>query len=607
LESNLIGLVAILALGIGAQWIAWKLGLPAILLLLVFGVLAGPITGIINPDQLAGDLLLPGVSLAVAVILFEGGLSLRLRDLDTSGGVVWRLMTVGSLVTWLLAAIAAYWTTELGAELSVLMGAILVVTGPTVIVPLLRHVRLRKRVASVVKWEGILNDPIGAILAVLVFEGILAGTLAEATTITVLGLFKSLLVGAAVGLAGAVALTAALKRYYVPDFLESPLSLTAVGAVFLASNSIQAESGLLAVTLMGVALAAQPSIDVRNILEFKENLRVLLISTLFIVLSARLELSNLQAVALPGVLFLAALVLVVRPVSVFAATLFSPLTWAERAMLMCLAPRGIVAAAVSTVFALRLQEAGFAQADMLAALVFFVIAGTILLYSVPAPWIADALGVREAQAEGVLLLGAHPWARAVAKALQEQHFQVLLIDSNFLSVRAARMAGLSAYYGNIVSEEVLDRLDLDGIGKMLGLTPNYAANSLAAIHLSEIFGRSEVYQLAPEEGALARAGVTLPLQLRGRLLFGPSATYSAMTERFEAGATVKTTLLTAEFGFEAFRERYGEDAMPLFAVTAAGTLKVIATDQPPELKAGTTLIALVDEAEDRPSSGRTKA
>jgi len=568
--------------------------LPAILLLLVAGVLAGPIGGLIHPDRLIGNLLFPAVSLAVAVILFEGGLSLRLADLNAYGSVVWRLVTIGALVTWILATTAAHWTTGVGFQLSVLIGAILVVTGPTVIVPLLRQVRLKTRVASVAKWEGILNDPLGAILAVLVYEGILADTWARATTITLLGLGKSLVAAAAVGLGGALALAAALKRYYVPDYLESPLSLGVVGAAFLAANGLQQESGLLAVTIMGVALGAQRSIDVRGILEFKENLRVLLISILFILLAARLELSALADVAIPGLALLAILVLVVRPISVTLATLGTPLSWRERIMLMCLAPRGIVAAAVASVFALRLQAAGFEQADVIVPLIFFIIAGSIVVYAIPANWIAARLDVAGSEADGILFLGAHPWARELAKTLQDLGFRVLLVDSNFLSVRAARMASLPAYYGNVVSEEVIDRLDLEGIGKMIGLTPNYAANSLAAIHFSEIFGRSEVYQLAPETAAVARAGVSLPLQLRGRILFDRTATYSAITQRFEAGARIKTTALTERFGMDAFRNMYGDDALPMFAVSEAGVLRVIATDNPPSLEPGTTVIALVE-------------
>jgi len=430
-ESILLRLASIVILGIGAEWLAWRLRLPSILLLLIFGFIAGAATNFLNPDILLGDLLLPLVSIAVALILFEGGLNLRLTELRKSGGVVRNLITVGLLVTWLIGAGAAYFVLGLNLALAILLGAILVVTGPTVIMPLLRHLRLGGQTGSILKWEGVVIDPLGAILAVLVFQAVLAGEIQAATPLIVLSLLKTILIGGVIGALGALLVILLLQRYWVPDFLHSMISLMVVIAAFLAANLIQIESGLLAATVMGIILANQNRVSVRHIAEFKENLRVLLISSLFILLAARLQMSDLAAVSVGSIAFLAILILVARPASVALSTLGSKLKWRERLCLAWLAPRGIVAAAVASVFALRLSEAGYPQAELLVSLTFIVIAGTVAIYGLSAPAVARWLKVAESNPQGVLIVGSHAWARTIAQTLQAEKYRVLLVDCNW--------------------------------------------------------------------------------------------------------------------------------------------------------------------------------
>jgi NhaP-type Na+/H+ or K+/H+ antiporter len=592
--TGLPALVLILGLGIGAQWIAWRIRIPSILLLLGLGIAAGPISGLLDPDALVGDLLYPATSFAVALILFEGGLSLRVAELGESTRTMARLVLIGGLVTWVLASLCAEAVLGVPASVAWLVGAIFVVTGPTVIVPLLRQVSLRPRVAAVLKWEGILNDPVGAVLAVLVFEAVVTGSPREATTVTIINTAEAIAAGAVVGIGGALALTFALKRYYIPDFLESPLSFAAVGAALLAADSIQHEAGLLAVTVMGVALSLQRSVPVNRILEFKENLRVLLISSLFIVLAARVDLAALREVAVPALLYLASLVFIVRPAAVTVSTLGSPLDWRERAMLMSLAPRGIVAAAVSTVFALRLEAAGVAGAEELVPIVFCVIAGSIILYSIPAPYIARALGVAGSQSNGLLIYGSHSWARELAAVIQDADVRVALVDSNYFSVRAARMRDLTAYYTNIATSEPSTSFDLDGIGSFLALSPGYEANALACLHMTEAFDASHIYQLAPEEGLAAQLGPSAPLHLRGRTAFSTAPSYSDIEERVARGWTFKLTSLSEEFGENEYRERYGEDAITLLGIRDDGAgVKVFTPDRAPDFAADTSVIGLV--------------
>ena len=399
-EVPLLGLASIVALGIGAQWLAMRLGIPSILCLLVVGLLAGPVAGLIDPDALLGDVLSPLVSLLVAVILFEGGLNLRVSEVRGVRKVVRRLISVGVLLTWVLTSIAAYFLLGLSAQLSALLGAILVVSGPTVVLPLLKHARPTERVNSVLKWEGILVDPIGAILAVLVFQGILAANSGEETGSLLVGFGLTFLAGLLLGAVGGGFLFLVLIRGWVPESLRNGVTLAVVLVTFAVSDLIRAESGLLAVTLMGIALANQQKVSVEGIVEFKEELRDLFLAILFIVLSARLGLEELTSVATLGTLvFVLALVLVVRPVAVLVSTFRSDLPGRERAFLSWMAPRGIVAASVASVFGLELADAGISGAEALTPLAFLVILATVAVYGLTTAPVARRLGVAKEMAQ----------------------------------------------------------------------------------------------------------------------------------------------------------------------------------------------------------------
>ena len=592
-ETYLIGLTAILVLGVVARWLAWRLHLPAILLLLLCGLAAGPATGFLDPDALFGDVLMPAVSLSVALILFEGGLSLNLRELREIGGVVRNLITVGALVTWVIGAVAGWLILRLEFPLAVLLGAVFVVTGPTVVIPLLRHVRPSARIRNAIKWEGILNDPVGAILAVLVFEAIVAGGLGGRFDEGAAQFLYSVLTGVGVGAAGAALMLALLYFHWIPDFLDAGFSLAMVVAAFSLSNHYQPESGLLATTVMGIALANQRFTDVRHIVEFKEHLRVLIISTLFIVLAARLKAPELSEVLWPTLVFLAVLIFVARPMSVWISCLGSKLTDEERLFLMWMAPRGIVAAAVASIFAERLAENGMQQAQQLAPIAFIVIIGTVTIYGLTAFSVAKRLGLAEPSPQGVLFVGAHAWARQIAKALEKAGFHVAMADSRWSNVSKARLEGLSAHFGAVLSEDVLDEINLYGIGRLLAITSNDEANSLAAVHFRDEFGRSNVYQLPPEKGDQAGRRAIFPGHLQGRHLFRPEMTFYRLQELFDRGATVKTTPITEKFTFEEFRKLYGDEALPLFVMSKGETLSVVAAVSPAKPRPGQTLIAVV--------------
>ena len=591
-EHALIGLASILALGIGAAWLAWRIRVPSILMLLLAGLAAGPLTGLLHPDELLGDLLFPIVSISVAIILFEGGLSLRLDELGKIKGVVANLVSVGALLTWFMAGGAAYFLMGISLPAATLLGAILIVTGPTVIMPLLRHVQPAPRLASTLRWEGILIDPIGAVLAVLVFQALLAQGVQEATTLAVIGLLKTIEVGAVATAAGAGILLLLLVKDWVPDYLQSPLTLAVVVAAFAASNHFQPESGLLTATLIGVVLTNQKFVDVKHIIEFKENLGVLLISSLFILLAARLETSDLRSIGAPELVFLAFLIFFARPVVVWLCTIGSGFSWREKVFLSWVAPRGIVAAAVSSVFALSLAEAGYADARLVVAVTFMVIVGTVVVYGLTAAPLARLLGVARSNPQGMLILGAHPWALEIAKELQDEGVPIRVMDSNYSNIAAARMSGLPVHYGNALSEKALDAVDLTGIGRLIALTGNDEVNSLAALNFIEAFGEHEVYQLPPH-GAGSGDGGGVARHLRGRFLFATGADYDGLSARFAAGADVKSTNITEEFNFESFKEAYPE-AIPICLLDASGNVTLSTVKDPPEPRPGQRLLAIVD-------------
>lgn len=595
----------VLILGIAAQWISWRLGLPSILALLATGFLAGPIAGWVQPDLLLGELLFPVVSLFVAVILFEGGLSLRFADLEDSGRAVLGLVTVGAVASWAVTAGGAVWLLGLELPAALLLGAILMVTGPTVVQPLLRHLRPRGAVGPVLRWEGILIDPIGATAAVLTLQVILAEPASGATALVAAGILKTAAVGVGAGGLGAGLLVLLFQRYWVPDFLQVAVTLAILHGVFSVSDLLQPEAGLLAVTVMGVVLANQRRVTVRHILQFKENLGVLLLSSLFILLAARVSPEQLRA-ALPGALALLALLLVVgRPVSVFAGTAGTRLAWRERLLLAWMAPRGIVAAAVASVFSLRLEAAGIPGAEILAPTVFLVIVGTVAVYGLTAGPLGRWLGVAGAAATGVLLLGAHPLARALAAALHAAGVPVLLADTNASNVRQARMDGLPALRRNVVSEDFVDEALLKGMGTVLALTPNDEVNTLAAVLFMDEFERSQVFQLVPAEESDATADP--PQHLQGRHLFGSAIHYTELARRLATGSQLKRTPLTKTYGWDELCEQRGKAPTPLFVVHKDGRAEPWTAAEPPVPGPGTVVIHLAEEDPEPPPADETPA
>lgn len=583
-------LTMLFVLGVGANWLAWRFGLPSILLLLLAGFAAGPLTGFILPDEQFGALLLPIVSLSVGVILFEGGLSLDIRELRGAWRSLIGLLTVGVGTTWVLSALLGKFLLGLPGAVALLLGAILTVTGPTVIGPLLRHIRPSGNVGSVAKWEGIVVDPIGAILAVLVFEAAAAigqSSLGTATSHALESLGLTVLVGVTIGVVFAGCLVVLLRRYWLPDHLQSPVALMLVLAAFATANRFHGESGLLAVTVMGITLANQRAVSVGSISEFKENLTILLVATLFILLSARIKPENLLSLGWRGALFVAALIVVVRPAAVWLSTIGSGLNLKSRCFLSWFAPRGIVVAAVSSVFALRLPQYG----DVLVSAAFLTVIVTVIVYGLTAGPLARRLGLAVNDPQGLLIAGANDVACAIAAALKDAGFHVVLVDTAFEHVRRARSQGLSATYANILSERLLDALEYAHIGRFLALTSNDEVNLLAIARFRKVWGRENVYKLPTTARHPDREGKAVR-HFSGRLLFGHERTYEALEKALDEGAIVKVTGLTKEFGFDEFHEYYSGQAWPLFIIEDE-RLHVWSVDTAISPRAGHAVVSLV--------------
>ncbi len=590
-QHIILQLAGVVGVGVLVTWFAWRFRLPSILLLLLAGFIAGPVTGLLDPDALLGPLTFPVVSLSAAIILFEGGLSASWREIRSVAGPVRRLVTVGLVLTWMALAAAASSLLGLPRELGLLLGAILVVTGPTVIGPLLLHVRPRGRVGSVAKLEGIINDPIGAIVAVLVYEVINVARPGTAATVAIAVVLTSIVAGVLAGFLGAALVVVLLRKRLLPAFLQNAVTVAVVLGVYVTANAIQEESGLLAVTLMGMALATQRSVDVRAIVQFNEHVRVMLIPVLFIVLAARIDLDAFRALPLGLPAFVLA-VFGVRIVAVLVSLLGTDAPWRERVWLCGMAPRGIVAAAVSSLFGIRLSQLGWEGADLFMPVVFIVIVATVVVYGLGALPLAKVLGLHGGSAEGVLVLGAGPVARTLARGLERAGVRVLLVDPDWGNVATARQEGLEAEHGLIASQRLLDRLDLEGIGHLLAVSHDDQANTLAVAHFRSVFEQN-VYQLQPERASTGgSAKWSPPKAIRGRPV-GGGLSHRDVARLIAEGAVCKVTRITDEFDYTALKRHYGRDVHPLFVVGPAGHLEPF-DEREKERLAGSRVVSLVE-------------
>ena len=615
-EYLLLGLAAIIVLGILAQWISWRFKIPSILLLLIFGFLAGPVTGLVDPDELLGDRLYPILSLAVGLILFESGLRFNLNDLQNAGVMVRNLVTVGVLITWTGVSLAAYYLMGMNLGMAILLGAILVVTGPSVLLPLLRHVRSTGRISGISKWEGIMVDPIGAILAILVLEtviflnepivvgGLEIRGMGEAVYHTIVGLCLVIFVSLGVSVLSAGLMVLLYKRRLIPDHLKNAISIMVVVGVFAVTEMLRQESGLLATgllatLLLGIIIANQPYVPARKAFLFKEEFRVFLYAVTFILFSTRLDLEELSYINNQTLIFLVVIVFAIRPLAVLFSLIGAKINWREYVFLSWLGPKGVIAAALVALFSFRLEDIFPEDSGGLVPIVFLVIIGTVALSGLIAAPLAQALKLAERNPQGNLFIGAQSWVRRLAKVIQEQGYRVMLIDSDPRNITHAEQAGLDTRLTHVMTKEMVDELELGEFGRIIVLTPNEEINTHATLNFHEYFDSADIYQLPVRNrnGEEPNGADEGGFPAHGQHLFGKDVTYAALNTRFISGASIKTGKLTEDFTFQDFKVRYGINAIPLCLVRKNGELHFFTADDSVQPVAGETLIALINRAD----------
>ncbi|MBV7255342.1 sodium:proton antiporter [Pacificimonas sp. WHA3] len=592
MDDLTIKLAAIGAIGIGAQWIAWRTGWPAIALMLAGGILAGPVTGFIDPVEDFGNLYQPAVKLAVAIILFEGGLSLNFRELRHAGWGVFRLVTLGTLIAWGLGALALRYAADIAWEPAILFGGILVVTGPTVIGPMLRQLRIGNRPSDILKWEGIVNDPIGALLAVLTLAYVNTTEVSGGNAIADIGMHVGLasLFAIALGVGMAWFIAYLFPRGLVPEFLKVPVVFALVILGFVIADTVEHETGLLTVTAMGIALANMKLDSFGEMRRFKESVTILLISGVFVILSATLNLELIQRFELRFILFLILLLFVVRPLSVLIPLLFSSIPWPERIFMAWIAPRGVVCVAITGLFAIRLEELGFEDADALMPLAFAVVIITIIAHGFSAKWVAQKLGIDQGPGRSVLIVGATGWSIELAEALVKRDVPVTIADTSFLALRRARQKGVETFHGEALEAIHEDHLDVFSYQSVIAATDNDAYNALICAELGPEIGRDRVFQLGNEE----EKGIsTLPSALKGRMLMKSAAGLLELLARREQGWEFKQTRIGEKYTLDDLRARLSGNSELFAVVTPEKIVKFFTSAARPSINEGDFVIAYI--------------
>lgn len=513
----MLELAGIIILGIIAQWLAWRTKVPAILPLIIIGLIVGPISTLwtdngqkwiepiynveLNSGLFPGQSLFYFVSLAIGIILFEGGLTLKRKEIQGVGPAIGKLISVGSMITFIGAGLAGHWIMGLSWPISFLFAGLIIVTGPTVIAPILQNVPLNRNVATVLKWEGILIDPIGALVAVLMYEFIVSGEGGfEFTSHAFLQFMEIILIGFALGLLAAYALYYMIRYELIPHYLLNVFTLAVVLGVFVFSDTLAHESGLLAVVIMGMVLGNLDVPQLKEILSFKESLSVLLISILFILLSANISIGDLLLVLDWRCLALfATVVFILRPLGVFLSTTDSDLTLNEKLFISWVGPRGIVAAGIASLFGLKLVNQSVPFANYLTPLVFMIVLGTVLLNATTARLVAKLLGVTQTSSDGILFIGANHPARIIAKYLHDNGRHVVMIDNNENNVKKAANMGIKSLQASIYDESLSSDFELLDMGYLLAMTGSNDVNEYACKKYMHTFGEKGTYRLISGE------------------------------------------------------------------------------------------------------------
>lgn len=603
-NNTLIFSVALIgALGLGAQWLAWRLQAPAIVLMAVAGLTVGPLWTVVFGDPLLsptrefGDLLRPIISLAVAVILFEGGLVLKFENLRDAGPTVRRMVFAGGPLAWVLGAIAAHYAAGLDWASSVVFAGVMVVTGPTVIMPLLRQSKLGGRTGAALKWEGIVNDPVGALFAVIGFEvvSVFAGADQQSALLVLLTVLVAALIGAVLGIAFGWGMAHAFRSGWTPEYLKAPLIFASVILCYALAEMVKTEMGLVAVTAYGMTLANSRLAGLLELQKFKEDIAVLLVSGVFVILTADLTPALIsQAITFNTLLFLVVMLFIVRPLSVWIST-FGTLKRNEAILLGWIAPRGIVAVAVSGLFGQLLVELNeqsdfnFYGADQIAPLAFAMVFATVVLHGFTIGPLSRALGLAKKSKRGVLIVGVNPWSVALAKTLNEASVSTVLADNNWRRLKPARDNGLDTFFGEVLSEEAEVRLDHAKFDTVLSLSANEPYNALVSSFFAPELGQHKVFQLSLQEGE-EDDPASRSMAQKGRTLIRRGRAYDAVIRDFYRGWKFAKTQLTERYGLdELAADRPKSDLVA--EIRSDGTVAFLGPGREPRGGDGSTIIS----------------
>ncbi len=597
------------ALGIGAQWLAWKLQRPAIVLMAIAGLIFGPLIGWVlgwnflpeimhkfltvirlNPISDFGDVYRPMIGLAVAIILFEGGLSLRLKDLGDASSAVRRMVFIVAPIVWVAGAAAVHYLVGIPWDISVMVGGLFVVTGPTVIMPLLRQAHLKSKPANVLKWEGIVNDPLGALFAVGGYEFIRFSQMDVSMGLIFGKLIFAAIFGAAIGIASGIGLAWAFRRGHIPEYLKAPVVLAWVLFIYVMANLLAEETGLLAVTALGMTMANTKFASMVEFRRFKENIAIILVSGVFVILTATLTPEVLMLFLFNWRIwaFVFTMMFIIRPLAVMFATLWSGLTWREALLVGWIQPRGVVAVAVAGLFAAELQAIGRTEGAIFVPLAFALVFASVLAAGFTIGPVSKLLDQSAGGGDGVMIVGANPWTLGLAKALKDMGVSVMVADTNWRRLRGARLEGHATFYGEVLSENADMRLDHSAFNHIIAATPNDAYNALVCVEFAPELGRHRVFQVS-EGGSDDDGGDNIAFTSRGRTLSSRGRSFDVLTRDWWSGWRFSATRISEAYTLQDFFAARGEAVDIILLKKPDGALEFVQPGGQSRLERGTIL------------------
>lgn len=592
ISSILVVIMLIGLLGIGSQWIAWRYRMPAIVVMSIMGLIVGPGLGLINPEKTFNNLYDPIISVAVAIILFEGSLNLKFKELRGLSKPIFRIATIGAFIAWILGSLTAHYVAGLSLAVSFVIGGLFIVTGPTVIIPLLRQAKLKPRPAKVLKWEGIIVDPIGVLLAVFAFEIITYFTASDPDGKALLIFFIAAVFAVIFGWLCGRFISWVFDYGYIPEFLKSPVVFVVVILCFTAADELVQGAGLLSVTAMGMTLANMKTTSVADMRHFKEDISILLISAIFIMLTASLQVETLlQIFDLHIIGYVALMMFVVRPLSIFLSTIKSGLTFNEKLLVGWIAPRGIVALTVSSYFASILKDAGYEDASLLLALTFGLVFFTVVAHGFSIGTLAKKLNLSMEGKPGVLITGSNLFSVELAKSLMKVKTPVMVVDNSWERLAYARQEDVPFYYGSLLSEQTEYNLDKIPYEYLIASTDSHSYNALICTTFMPEYGRANTFKISPYEDT-ASSPSDLVDQVGGRILFNKDISIGDLEEKIKEGYIFRQTTLTEKYTYSQYVSEKSDSTVFLYSIKPSGKVKFYSEDKDITPLAGDVIVSL---------------